>query len=820
MSLNTKARMSQEVSERETQNRAIAREIAAEGIVLLKNEKNALPLKGKKVALYGAGATKTIAGGTGSGEVNARDYVNVYDGLSNAGFHVTTEKWLWDYEEDFRAKEEEFYKKAKHAIFEVRSGSDFNNILGQSFLYPCGRDITDKDVENSETDTAIYVVARQSGEGADRAVEEFGFTDEEVAQIKFCSEKYDKVIVVINAGCTMDVKDVLDYADALVFMCQLGQEAGNAVADVLTGKVSPSGKTVDTWVKKYADVPCGDTFSYMSPVDVEQNYGEGVFVGYKYYDVAKVDVQYPFGFGLSYTTFDLKAAAPVVSGSEVSVDVTVTNTGSEYKGKEVAQLYLSCPDGKYNKPYKQLAAYAKTSELAPGASETLTLTFDLRDQATYDADTASYILEAGDYVVRVGNCSATTAPCGVLTLDETVSVENTAPIDRGSVAPKEMDLKAEREEISKDVPRVAVAASGIEPIVHDFTYKPETDPAVTAIMDRLTNDDLVKLVIGKGMEMLYYWSGEFVLPGAVGVSTSHLVDKGIPSATFCDGPAGLRVLRESVAYKSGRVRALSSVLSVFDMMPDFIGKLMVGNAKKGDVYYQYCTAFPVGNAIAQTWSVDCAEKFGKAVSVEMTEYGCTFWLAPGMNVHRNPLCGRNFEYYSEDQVLSGKTAAAVTRGVQSQPGNYVTLKHFCVNNQEFLRNTESSNMSDRTLREVYLRNFKIAIKEGDPHGLMTSYNKLNNIYCLENKGLLEDFLRGECGYDGIVMTDWTATSGGLGDAIKAIKNGNDLIQPGMPDDQIKVRIAAKKGDLTPDDLKKAAARMVKFYIRQTRWANK
>lgn len=811
MKVRTYARTSPEETQRERDHRDLARRIAEEGIVLLKND-GALPAAPGNIALYGAGVTKTIFGGTGSGEVNARKYVNVLEGFENAGYTVTTKAWLDDYVADFDAKEQQFFHDMRTGFLKIRSGADANNILGASFIYPSGREVTEKDVANSATDTCIYVIARQSGEGSDRKPEEFVFLPEEIRQIEFCAEHYEKTILVINVGASMDLTGVAELpgVNAILFMCQLGEESGNALANVVSGKVSPSGHLTDTWVQNYDQVPGGDKFSFMSPEPLEQYYEEGVFVGYRYYQTAGIEPRYPFGFGLSYTTFAFDVKSVETFHSFVTTKVKVTNTGDTYSGKAVVQAYLSCPEGRFPKPYQQLVAYAKTPVLGPGQTADVELRFDLRDETVFDEESCSYLLEAGDYILLVGDSSVSTEVAAVITLPETVAVENAKPIDRAREV-KELLLPAKRPDVPEDALRLTLKEGDVHAIHHSFAPDKEWN-VYKDITSMIEMDDRIDLLLGNGMHF-FAFKGSFTVPGnAANTSDRLMKDYQIPSVSLADGPAGLRILEESVQYRSGKIKPLKNAISIFDYLPDFASKALLGKRSFGTTLYQYATAFPVGTAVAQTWNVDLAEAFGAAVSTEMSEYGVTFWLAPGMNIHRNPLCGRNFEYYSEDPMMTGSIAAAVCKGVASRPGNYVTIKHFAANNQEFQRNKASSNVSERAFREIYLRPFKRAIRDGRALAVMTSYNPVNGIYNVENKSLLEDYLRGECGFEGIVMTDWTSTGPSLADPVKAIQAGNDMIMPGMITDRAALRKAVNDGTLDPKDLRRCSARVVRLLI--------
>ena len=365
----TKASFDNNPNQRELDNLQVAYRAACEAIVLLEND-GALPLTNKTIALFGNGASRTIKGGTGSGEVNERHSVSVLEGMENAGFTITTKDWITEYDRLYTAKKDEFNKnRIKKAIKE-------RNILG-GFLsdFPgCdARPISEEDIENSNTDTCVYVLSRQAGEGIDRTAEkgDLFITDRERADISLCAEKYEKFILVINAGSQVDIKFLQEISgiNAVLFMAQLGTAGGNAVADTLLGKVTPSGKLTDTWAKQYADIPYHDQFSYLNGNLNDEYYHEDIYVGYRYFDSFGVEPAYPFGYGKSYTEFDIIADNVSADNTVITVDVTVKNTGDKYSGKEVVQVYLSSPQGKLYKEYQSLVGFAKTGLLAPKKSE-------------------------------------------------------------------------------------------------------------------------------------------------------------------------------------------------------------------------------------------------------------------------------------------------------------------------------------------------------------------------------------------------------------------------------------------------------------------
>ena len=813
MELLTKASYSPEPNQRELDNLKIAYQAACEAVVLLKND-GTLPLATKKVALYGSGATRTIKGGTGSGEVNERHSVTVLEGLRNRDFQVSSMNWINEYESGFAAAEAA-YKVEKMKRINLLKLDSIMQMLFDNFRAPVGRPITDEDVAASDTDSCVYVLSRQAGEGGDRRTEkgDYYLTDEEEAAIRFCAEKYAHFVLVINCGSSMDMRFVerIPGINAILYICQLGTEGGNALADILSGVVTPSGKLSDTWAKSYRDIPYADEFSYQNGNLKDEYYKEGIYVGYRYFDSFSVEPAYPFGFGLSYTDFAVHSAGVSLDGSIATVKAAVTNTGTTYAGAEVAQLYVSAPNGKIHKEYQQLAAFAKTNVLAPGSRQELELPFDLRSIASYREEDGCFVLEPGQYLLRLGNSSRNTVPVGVISVEQEVIVSKHCHICPVQEQFEELAAPAfGTEEIPQGLPRLVLAQDAIETVVH--TYEKSAvcdDPRVTAFMSGLTLQEMVEIVVGIGM-----FGGEtrFTLPGSVGNTTSKFWDRGLANVTLCDGPAGIRIQKRSTVEKNGKVKPVEMAMSIFEAFPGFVKKFMVGDPEKNPVVYQYCTAFPVANALAQTWNKNLMEQVGSAIYREMKEYGCTYWLAPAVNIHRNPLCGRNFEYFSEDPRLSGQMAAAITRGVQQEDGFYVTVKHYACNNQEDNRNFVSSNLSERALREIYLRSFEYTVKEAGAKSFMTSYNRVNGVYAPNSHDLCTKVLRNEWGFDGVVMTDWFSTNKGQASNPLAMSAGNDLIMPGGGNFKKKILEGVKSGLIAEDDVRRCCANVVKSIL--------
>ena len=810
MKIYTKASRSGAMNQRERDNLAVAYKAACEGIVLLKND-GVLPFKTKRVALYGSGASMTIKGGTGSGEVNERHSVTVLEGMRDRGFQIATEKWLKDFEVGYEEAKKAYHTEKQKRV-NILKVSSIMNMLMENFQTPAGRPITEEDVTAGNTDSCIYVVSRQAGEGGDRRAEkgDMFLTDDELAHIRFCAEHYEKFVLVINGGSAIDMAfaEEIPGINAILFICQLGTEGGHAFADVISGAVTPSGKLTDTWAKRYSDIPFADEYSYLNGNLKDEYYKEGIYVGYRYFDSFGVEPAYPFGFGLSYTDFDISVTDMTVLGSIVTVQATVTNSGSDYAGMEVAQLYVSAPEGKLHKEYQSLATFCKTKLLQPGECQKIELSFDMKRLASYRQKDACFVLEAGDYVLRLGNSSRNTKPVGIVTAEKEIIVSSHDHICPMHEPMEELVAPARKEEvIGEDLPSLTLADDAIQTVAYSYPEAEECmDKRVQKFLNNLSLSEMVDIVVGIGM---FGGFKRFHLPGSVGNTTSKFWDRGLANVALCDGPAGLRIQQKSTQDKQGNIKAVSLAMSTFNYLPDFVKKFMVGDPTKDPVLYQYTTAFPVTNALAQTWNRSLMEEVGKAIYREMKEYGCTYWLAPAVNIHRNPLCGRNFEYYSEDPLLTGVMASAVTKGIQQEDGYYVTVKHFACNNQEDNRTHVSSNVSERALREIYLRAFEETVRDGHAKSIMTSYNRLNGVYTPNSYDLCTKVLRNEWGFDGVVMTDWFSTNPGQGSNALCMRAGNDLIMPGGAVYKAEILMAVKTGKLTRGEVRRCCSNVVK-----------
>ena len=794
------AQKSPEISEREIKHRDLARKICADGIVLLENN-GVLPLATKNIALYGTGARHTAFGGTGSGENNPRYNVCVEEGLKNAGITVASGTWLDEYDVLFENELQAYKNNLKKAMKKVPLRYRMDYAADNPFYLPAGRALKVSDKIN--TDTAVYVLTRQSGEGADRKdiPGDYYATDDELKLMRSVIELYKDSILVLNVGAVIDLSFLDDIRfSAVVLLMQGGMETGNALADVLTGKVNPSGRLADTWAYKYNDYPSAETFSERNPDQYQEDYLEGIFAGYRWFEKKHIIPRYSFGYGLSYTSFNTKYLSAQNDNTDISLTAEVTNTGNT-PGKEVVMCYLSCPENKLIREERILAGFQKTNVLEPGRSQTVTLRFNLSDFAGFDNDNHHFILEQGEYIVYLND-----EPVLILSLDKDAVTEKTEPItlsDRKTVyIVHDKSIRV----IPEGIERINIESSSIACITHEYKA-PEFDrsPEIDNVVSKLSYKDMCRLLVGR----TYFGPFRHRVFGAVGYTTSKLFHKGIDGMPMADGPQGLNLTRVS-KKPWHNIYAIPTLPESIRSSHSIVSK--VEDAAKSHLYYQHCTSWPSETLVAQTWDIESAQELGAAISLEMREYGVVFWLAPAVNIHRNPLCGRNYEYYSEDPLLTGLMARYTMKGIHSQDGCYPTLKHFAANNLETKRNISSSNLDERTLREIYLKAFRIAINTDQLEAVMCSYNKINGIYSALNYDLQTKILRNEWGFKGIVMTDWFAT--GHHESLDELccKAGTDLIMPGLPNIPAKIMKAYRKGLISGDDIERSARRIIKLAL--------
>lgn len=799
------------------------------GCTVMLKKNGAFPLdKPCTIEAVGSGVRNTVKGGTGSGEVNSRYFVNIEEGLMYAGFELFNRDWLSVYDYCRAEAKEQFMadirQKAKAEKMNVIAASMGAVMKEPEFEIPL----------KFTAEAAIYVVSRISGEGNDRLAEkgDFLLTDGEVRDILALDEKYDRFMLVINAGGPVDLTPVMSVGNILV-LSQLGVETGSALADILLGKTFPSGKLTTTWASA-GDYPQIGDFAERD----ETRYREGIYVGYRYFDTEGVKPLFPFGYGLGYTDFALETESVKAEFGEFEVCVKVRNTG-RFKGREVVQVYAACPQGRLDKELKRLVGFAKTGELAPGEEETVTVQFTAEDLASYDESKAAYVLEEGKYVILAGSSSADVKAAAVYELEHEFELRQVRNL---LGKPDFADYRPERDENSDlfdavklfdadDLPVNVLDLSEIQTEIESYgTNRPEIEP----VLEELSDKDLAYLNIGafdpKGAFAGVIGDSSTTVPGAAGETCCIFEDKGISRIVMADGPAGVRIAPRYYEDKKGK-HSLGSNLpeSISELMPepvkvvmdirDTIRKLR----ERGiDVKEQYTTAVPIATAIAQSFDPDFARMCGDIVGSEMEIFDVDLWLAPALNIHRNILCGRNFEYFSEDPLLSGKMASAITHGVQAHEGRGVTIKHYAANNQETNRYASNSQVSERAMREIYLRGFEICIRESDPAALMTSYNLLNGTHTSERRDLNTDILRDEFGFEGVVMTDWViggdfllakGSAYGTPDPALVAASGHSLFMPGTKKDHKELMTGLKNGTVTREQLAENASWLIRLARR-------
>ena len=802
-------------SERELMHGKLARKAASEGIVLLKNE-GILPLKkDTAAALLGYGAEKTVKGGIGSGDVNNRKNISIYQGLKEAGVKIVSEDWISDYHNRYEQAREAWKEKVLEEAKKV--DNPFDAYAENPFAMPLGRKVVEEDI--CEADVVIYVISRISGEGKDRrkVKGDYYLSEREEEDLRYLAEMNKPVILILNAGGPVELTDILEQTDnikGILNISQLGQEGGDALADVLLGKEVPGGKLTTTWARRYEDYPASEEYGYLNGNLEKEKYKEGIYVGYRYFDSFDKKVMFPFGFGLSYTTFEMKCCSINMEESKIRAEVQVTNTGNEYAGKEVVQIYVTLPQTELEKEYKRLAGFAKTRLLKPGETQTLTVEIPQKQLASFNEETHTWIVEKGKYGILIGNSSDKLKLEAVLVVSDDTVLEQiylTKELKEKSVQRQEKLITAQVPEYYFKPAMIPAKSENAGKNQENLT---EEEKRFVSVLEDRTTEELIPLLYGKISENISTLGAAGIrVPGSAGETCGTLEEYGIPSLVMADGPAGIRLRQWYEVDKETD--------SIYEM--GVLGSLENGILEPGvhhenaDTYYQYCTAFPVGTALAQTWDTDLMTEFGKAIAEEMEEFHVNLWLAPGMNIHRNPLCGRNYEYYSEDPYLSGMLAAAVIRGVQSKSGCGVTIKHFACNNQEDNRMGVDSCVSERALREIYLRGFEIAVKEGNPVSIMTSYNLINGIHAANSKDLCMTVARKEWGFDGAIMSDWNTTVPEDGSVPwKCVAAGNDIIMPGNPDDDKNIRQAYKEGKLTEEEIRNCAGHLVSMIRRLER----
>ena len=754
-----------------------ARALASDGIVLLKNENNTLPITGDTtVAVFGRCAVDYFTVGYGSGgDVIAPYRKNLMEGLLERGVKV---------DGILASQYETWCSLPKNVPDEGYWGH-------WPMSYPeMSLKTADVAAAAQRCSLALVVIGRAAGEARENVLKpgSYYLTDREKAMLDLVTTCFSRVCVVMDCGNIIDMGWTRDYGDrisAIVYAWQGGMESGTALADVLTGAVNPSGKLTDTIAACYEDYPSSQSFGGR-----EFNaYTEDIYVGYRYFETfAPERVLYPFGFGLSYTRFRLSSQA-AVSGNQVTVSTQVENVGDE-PGREVVQVYVDLPCGRLGNPKRVLAGFRKTGLLQPGMHESLTIAFNLEELASYDDTGATghvncFVLEPGSYCVQAGTSIRDVTPVVCLVKQETEVVQVLHEVN--AVKAQHGFCRMVNREGQPDLENVPIATRDLRQAILDNLPQPLTpgEEAYTfedlkagrctpeEFVAQLTDQELDDITHGYGL--MNDPAGPAGNAGSLGGVTQVLQDRGIPRVITTDGPSGIRIR-------------------------------------------QTCSLLPCGNCLASTFDPQAVEELYALLGKEMVLQGTQVLLGPGMNIHRDPLCGRNFEYYSEDPLLTGKMAAAMIRGIQSQ-GVSACPKHFACNNQEENRHECDSRVSQRAQREIYLRGFFIAVREADPWCLMTSYNLVNGVWSHYHYELVTEILRQEWGYQGLVITDWWMHNGAspefpniTNDAYR-IRAQVDVLMPGDIESRTLLSSLADPQGVTRAEAQRCAVNVIKFILK-------
>lgn len=768
------------VDDATTASKDITTRIEEEGIVLLENKDNTLPLnveKNAKVNVFGQSSTAIVYGGAGSGASDETDNVTLQEGLKQAGFDVNED--LTKFYEDHKTK-----KKGQN-VFNLKGG-DYN------INEPAISEYSDKLISDAKkfSDTAVVVFSRNGGEGGDLPMDMASYTggDEgkhylelqscEQEMLSMVEKNFEHVIVLVNSSNAMELGFLEDKnVDAALWIGGPGSTGCVAVGEVLSGAINPSGRLVDTYAYDLTTAPAyynaGD-FTYTSNgEDTSEHYveyAEGIYVGYRYYETRYVDnatgkcdedaygkvVQYPFGYGLSYTSFEQKITHHEVKDGKINIEIEVKNTG-KVAGKDVAQVYVTAPyvNGGIEKSFVELEGFAKTGLLEPGKTEKVTVSFDVEDMAAYDyVEHGCYVLEKGTYEIKLMNNAHDVLDSFTYDVEDTIvydenharSTDQTAAVNTFDFAAGDMTYVS-RSDWEGTLP----------------TARVEKKEATAEILDQLNLDNINKLYVNPSNE------GDKITTGADnGLTLSDMA--GVPY----DDEKWDKLLDELSVDEMAKLMGYGGFSTVEIASIDKVATIDIDgpaglNALTSDISG---VQFPSEAVIGSTYNVELVDEMGQTYAQEANAHGVVGLYAPGVNIHRTPFSGRNFEYYSEDPVLNGKLGAAMTRGCNSM-GVYCYPKHFALNDQETNRSGVCVWSNEQAMREIYLKAFEIVVKEGNNHGLMSSYNRIGTVWSGGCEALLTDVLRGEWGFEGAVATDYANAK--LLNADQALMAGGDLM---------------------------------------------
>lgn len=859
----------------------LAKELAAEGIVLLKNDNFLLPFKtGTPIAVFGRAQLDTLIGGSGSGASSSENTTLILDELRKAGLQINSSL-------------EDFYR---NALKEEKAGAPapeeeqakFTELLNSGMIYEIFGKYRAPSEEFSvpakllteipSTQAAVLIFGRGSGgEECDRRIhEDYYLTASEKELLHLVASHFTQVAVVLNINGFIDISQIQSYSSikSILFLGTAGEQGAAALAEVITGKISPSGKLSSTMAYSYDTYPSAELFftdkdcsasilSYedlgLSAADNHSTcfskspaalYREGIYMGYRYFDTFNIPVLYPFGHGLSYADFLLEFSSASLMGNRLQIKVTATNKSDCYRGKEVIQLYVSAPALRLEKPYQELLAYVKTTELHPGETKAFTLSFPLNELASYEEASAAYILEEGSYFLRLGNSSRNTHIIGKIQVTEAIVTERltnrlgVSPVNRDKLtflsSKGSVPYSYEGEAAEKDKAPCLLSLTqtnfNFDTTMATFSEHIDNRNALTAcstcsslsssensskdsasILKENQKKENQKLPTLKEVRDGLLSMEEFVQ--LLSVKELAVLLNGYGPGLPFGGMGGK--YPPTIPYEDGSDIAVSNHPTGF---PGYISPTL---EKYGipSVFYKdgpagvQMTAWPTGLSMACTFNTELLREFGAACASEALTLQVDSWLAPGINLQRNPIGGRNFEYYSEDPRHTGYCGLSITLGAEDA-GITTCPKHFALNEQETYRRGSTKNSYDaldsiveeRAARELYLKPFEMIIKNSRVSTIMTSFNKINGVFAAGNKALCEGILREEWGYEGIVVTDW-GDMDIVVDGADAIAAGNDIIMPGGPPVIEQVLKGYEEGRVTLEELRRSAARFLHFVMK-------
>ncbi len=822
---------------------SLARELASEGIVLLKNEDGCLPLSGEaKVALLGRTQNMAVIGGGGSGASSSENVLQLAKELTKSG--ILLEPKLEKFYRDATGREKEKLAAGAPKLKSI----DFEGLVNSGLIYeffgkyhrPEEEPIPELETweeASGWTDTAILILGRVSGgEECDRRVkDDYYLLESEEEMVRRAAEYFEKVIIILNVCGPVDTSWINKYPQihAVVFVGACGEQGMGALADILVGRTTPSGKLAFTLAKSYEDYPSAKHMSYnkddedgilvyesyglsaeengskgfaKSPVTV---YQEGIYVGYRYFDTFRKEVMYPFGYGLSYAEFSWKCIGAEVKKGQIMLTAAVKNESADFAGKEVLQLYVHKPSAILEQPYQELKAVEKTGTLKPGETQKVTFVVKLQELASFDEGRNGYIMEAGQYKILLGTSSQNTVCIADILVEEEIVVRTlSADIGLSSVNKGKIDFLKQRErrtvKENKDVFRLTCSAEDLVcswPSYSGYDFSaPARECTLQEVCEgRASMEEFLNQMSVEELAVLCNGFGPGLPFGGVGRQSSSTIQ-------YEDGT--------DIAYGSHKTAFPGYTSPAIKKYGIYSVSYKDGPASVGKV------AWPTGMMLGCTFNKALLYEFGYACGYEAQTQKVDSWLAPGMNIMRNPVGGRVFEYFSEDPFLTGFCGTSIAMGAMENNPITVCPKHLALNEQETYRRGSGRKNYDavdtiveaRAAREIYLKPFEMVITEAKPLTVMTSFNKINGVFAGGNKVLCTDILRGEWGYNGVVVTDW-GDMDTVVDGADAVAAGNDVVMPGGPPVIKQVLKGYEEGRVTLDEMKEAAAHLLNFVMK-------